>query len=139
MGIKRLRANAQALSGLATGEGSGIREKTKKAGLSLKGKTHLVFWLKAQKEEGWQHANPVVTLHETDAKFLRLQPVQDFLGKPAFNEAREGWWYVVVPLAGDALWKQEGMKPDLVQYLTIGFDTWNSSPLDLWIDGLGLR
>jgi parallel beta-helix repeat protein len=135
-GASSTHAHVEPYSG---GRVSLLYPAARKAAWSLEGKKHLVFWLRARKEAPWQDANPVITLHETEKKFVRLAPREDLLGKPAFNEAREGWWYVVVPLAGDGQWQREG--PDLaeVNFLTIGFDTWDYPPLDLWLDGLGLK
>jgi parallel beta-helix repeat protein len=114
---------------------------SRKADLSLKGKTRLVFWVKFINENipAWQGPNPIVTLHETEEKFLRFTPEQEILLDPALPEAREGWMRVVVPLAGDAVWKREGKEVAAVRYLTIGFDSWGYAPLQIWLDGLGLE
>jgi parallel beta-helix repeat protein len=110
----------------------------KNADWSVKGKTHLAFWLKVVKEHPWQDANPEITLYETDKKFVRLVPRREVLGN-AVNEAREGWWYVVVPLAGDDVWQRQGPTLETINYLSIGFDTWEHGPLRIWVDGLRLQ
>ena len=78
--------------------------------IPLKGKSKLVFWIKSINENvpAWQNANPVVTLYESPTKFVRLEPRQDLLSNPPYNEARDGWTYITVPLQGDELWKREG-------------------------------
>jgi hypothetical protein len=109
--------------------------------LALRGKTRLVFWIKSINENvpAWQNANPVVTLYESPSRFLRLEPRQDLLATPPYNEARDGWTYLAVPLQGDDLWKREGSSIATVNALTIGFDSWGAPPLRIWIDGLAIR
>ncbi len=113
----------------------------KKLGLALAGKTHLVCWFKGINENvpAWQDANPLITLYENDTKFIRLTPKRDFLSNPPYIEAREGWTYFVVPLAGDEWWQREGADVSSVNYLTIGFDSWGVPPLHLWLDGLSIQ
>jgi parallel beta-helix repeat protein len=108
--------------------------------LPLKDKSTLVFWIKAQNENvpAWQNANPVVTLYESPARFAKLE-AGDLLSSPSYNEAREGWTYIVVPLRGDSLWKHDGAELAVVNYLTIGFDSWGAPPLRVWIDGLAFK
>jgi parallel beta-helix repeat protein len=115
--------------------------KSRAAGLSLAGKKSLVFWLKTVNENvpAWQGPNPVVTLHESETKFARLTAKTDLLAQPPYNEAREGWTYFVVPLAGDEQWKREGVELRTANYLTIGFDSWGAPPLRIWVDGLALK
>ena len=114
---------------------------SKRAGWSLTDKTRLVFWFKGINENvpAWQDANPIVTLYESDEKFLRLTPHGDLLSTPPYNEAREGWYYFAVPLAGDSQWRREGAAIDTVNWLAIGFDSWGAPPLRIWLDGLALE
>lgn len=116
---------------------------SRKAGWSLAGKTRLVFWFKAINENvpAWQGENPVVTLYETDEKFVRLTPKgkADLLSAPPYNEAREGWYYFAVPLGGGEKWDREGAALSTVNYLSIGVDSWGAPPLRMWIDGLALE
>jgi hypothetical protein len=104
------------------------------------GKQNLVFWLKTQNPNlpGWQDVNPVVTLYQSDTKVLKLTPKVDLLSQPSYNEAREGWKYFEVPLAGNDQWVREG-QVGTVNWLTIGVDSWGGDALQLWIDGLGLE
>jgi len=109
--------------------------------IPLKGKSKLVFWIKFINENvpAWQNANPLVTLYESPSKFTRLEPRRDFLSSPPYNEARDGWTYITVPLAGDDIWKHEGSTIDTLNFLTIGFDSWGAPPLRIWLDGLAIR
>ncbi|MBS0262664.1 MAG: right-handed parallel beta-helix repeat-containing protein [Planctomycetes bacterium] len=113
----------------------------KQARWSLAGKSRVVFWFKGINENlpAWQDANPIVTLHESAERFVKLTPQGDFLSSPPFNEAREGWYYFEVPLAGSAKWKREGADLETVNWLTIGFDSWGAPPLQIWLDGLALE
>jgi parallel beta-helix repeat protein len=106
----------------------------------LERKSTLVFWIKAQNENvpAWQNANPVVTLYESPARYMKLEP-GDLLSSPPYNEAREGWTYIMVPLGGDSLWKRAGSDLATVNFLTIGFDSWGAPPLRIWIDGLAIK
>lgn len=114
--------------------------KSKAANWMLAGKTHLVFWVKTINPNlGWQDVNPVITLYGADAKSLRLSPKQDLLGKPTYNEGREGWNYFEIPLAGDDTWQREGTDIPVLNYFTIGVDSWDAQPLQLWIDGLAFK
>jgi PKD repeat protein len=114
---------------------------SKRAAWSLADKTRLIFWFKAINENlpAWQDANPIITLHESDDKFVRLTPKTDLLSSPPYLEAREGWNYFEVPLAGNAEWKREGGEITTVNFLTIGFDSWGQPPLKIWLDGLALE
>jgi parallel beta-helix repeat protein len=109
--------------------------------LDLKGKSRLVFWIKVVNENipAWQGPNPVVTFYESSSRAVRLEPRRDLLASPPFNEAREGWTYIAVPLRGDALWKRDGAEIATVDSLAIGFDSWGTPPLRIWIDGLAVQ
>lgn len=110
------------------------------ANWNLAGKTHLVFWLKTRNENvpAWQDVNPLVTLGGAGNARVELRPKTDLLGQPAETEAREGWTYIRVPLAGDEHWKREGAALETLQWLSLGFDSWGAPPLEIWIDGLSL-
>lgn len=114
---------------------------SKRAAWRLAGKTRLVFWFKAINEHvpAWQDANPIVTLFESDEEFLRLTATGDFLSQPPCNEAREGWTYFAVPLAGDQRWQREGQDIKTANFVSIGVDSWGAPPLRIWIDGLALE
>jgi hypothetical protein len=101
----------------------------------------LVFWLKTRNPNtpAWQNENPVVTLIDASGNALELKPQSDFLSHPPYNEARDGWTYFVVPLAGDADWKPIGKKIRQVREVRFGFDSWGAPPLDIWLDGVAFR
>lgn len=101
----------------------------------------IVFWLKTQNPNlpGFQDVNPVVTLFAADGTSRKLTPKKDFLSQPPYNEARDGWRYFAIPVAGDAEWAAEGKLPELVSHLTIGIDSWGGDPLKFWIDGLATK
>jgi parallel beta-helix repeat protein len=113
--------------------------RTRNAGWPLQGKRRLVFWIRSRNEHPWQDANPIITLHENDQKWLRLTPQAEVLTAPAHNEARDGFRRIEVPLAGDRLWRREGQDLKVANYLTIGFDAWDNQPLRIWLDGLALE
>ena len=114
---------------------------SKKAGIRLDGKTHLVFWIKAINENvpAWQDVNPLVTLYESAEKSAVLRPTVDLMGQRPNNEEREGWSYFAVPLAGSPLWNRAGPSIAVLNYLTIGFDSWGTPPLQIWIDGMAFK
>jgi parallel beta-helix repeat protein len=115
--------------------------KLPKDDIPLAGKKQLVFWLKTRNENvpAWQDVNPPITLRGGGDEKMTLTPAKDFLSQPPYNEAREGWTYFAVPLAGNAEWQKEGELPNLLRSLEIGFDSWGAPPLFIWIDGLGLK
>lgn len=114
---------------------------TPPAAVALAGKTTLVFWLKARNENvpAWQDVNPLLTLTGADGKELQLAPVKDFLSQPPHNEARDGWLYFAVPLAGNAQWKRAGNEIGEMKSVGFGFDSWGAPPLTIWVDGLGVK
>ena len=109
--------------------------------MSLAGKTHLVFWIKAINENvpAWQGPQPIITLYESDQKFAVLTPKDDFLSSRPNNEEREGWSYFVVPFAGNEQWERTGDVPATLNYVTIGCDSWGAPPLRIWLDGMSIR
>ena len=115
--------------------------KLPKDGVSLTGKKQLVFWLKTRNENvpAWQDLNPPITLRGAGDEKMTLTPIKDFLSQPPYNEAREGWTYFAVPLAGNDEWKKEGELPATLRALEIGFDSWRAPPLFIWMDGMGLK
>lgn len=143
---KTFLAGKGALSALVEPYGGGrvslLYPAEKNAGLKLAGRSHVVFWWRAINENlpAWQDVNPVVTLHESEEKYVRLAPRKDLLSSPPYIEAREGWTYFAAPLAGDDVWQREAHgEVRTVNYLTIGVDSWGAPPLRIWIDSLGLK
>lgn len=118
-----------------------VYPKSRDAHWILEGKTHLVFWMRTLNENipSWQGENPVITLFESPGREMVLTPKGDFLSHPPDTEAREGWTYFAVPLAGNEQWTRTGDSIRQVQWLSIGVDSWGAPPLRIWIDGLGLK
>jgi hypothetical protein len=112
--------------------------KSRRAGVSIAGKDKLVFWLKYLNSNipAFQGANPIITLYESEERFVRLTPKGDLVGNPPHLEGRDGWTFFVVPLAGGKEWKRKGEPIETVNYLTIGFDSFGAGALTFWIDGL---
>lgn len=108
---------------------------------SLRDRKRIVFWLKVRNENvpAWQDVNPIVELASTDGKALRFVPARDLLSQPPYNEAREGWLYFSVPLAGSDLWKRSGEDFQSLDAVQLGFDSWGAPPLLIWVDGLGFE
>lgn len=115
--------------------------QSREAGWSLTSKTHLAFWFKAINPNmpGWQSNNPEITLYEAPNRKLRLVPKRDLLTDAQYSEARDGWRYFEIPLGPDAGWERLGDELLSIDYLTIGVDSWDAQPLQIWIDGLILR
>ena len=113
---------------------------SRKAGWSIESKSTLGFWLQAINPNmpGWQSNNPEVTLFQSDGKKLTLTPKRDLFSDTAYSEAREGWRYIEIPLQPNNDWLRVGDEIKTIDYLTIGVDSWDSQPLQLWIDGLGI-
>ncbi len=111
------------------------------AGRPLTGASELIVWLRVRNPNlpAWQDGNPVITIFESDGRWLRLAPARDLLGSPADIEGRDGWSRLAVPLAGDALWLRDGPGAATLNWLTLGVDSWGWPPLDIWVDGLSLR
>ncbi len=118
-----------------------VYPRTKRAGLSLAGKAHLVMWCKmlTGNIHAWKGFMPTVTLYETEDKFALIRPFDDPRNYPQNSEDRADWGYKTIPLAGDAQWKVEGALPATVNWMTIEFYPWGGMPVRLWIDGLSFR
>jgi parallel beta-helix repeat protein len=117
---------------------------TRDAAAPLAGRTHLSFWIRTRNPNipAWQGSNPILTLHESEDRWLRLTPTRDLLGNPPDVHFRDEWMPLDVPLAGGAGWTAEngpGGPLATLHWLTVGLDTWGAPPLDVWLDGLALR
>jgi parallel beta-helix repeat protein len=115
--------------------------RSRKAGIPLPGKTHLVFWSKQHNGNihAWKGLMPTVTLYESEEKFALLRPFDDPKNYPQNTEDRADWMYRKIPLGGDGQWKLEGKLPSTLNYLTIEFFPWGGMPVRLWIDGMHLE
>jgi len=89
---------------------SAIFPKSKDAGWNLSRKSHLAFWLKFCNENngGFQGPNPIVRLHAGKGAFTYMPAYRglprNLLGDLPYSEARWGWLYVRIPLAGGDEW-----------------------------------
>lgn len=100
---------------------SAIFPRDRRAGWDLTGKTHLSMWLKFQNPNngGFQGPNPIVRLHGGKSAFTYTPAFQgmprNLLNDLPYSEARDGWLYVRVPLAGSDEWLRsetlEGTRP----------------------------
>lgn len=97
----------------------------------------LVFRIKCSNPNdfGWQGTYPMVTLYESETKFLQLRPAQNLIDvKP------DGWKAIEVPLAPDVKWtKVAGDPVRRVNWVSIGVDSWGNNPITVWIDGLNFK
>jgi hypothetical protein len=133
-----LRAEVSPYSG---GRVDLVYRPTEERRVGLEGKTALLFWVRTRNENipSWQGENPVVTVGGPGETRVVLTPPGDLLSQPAANEAREGWQLIRVPLGGGEGWKQTGVLPSRLEWLSLGFDSWGAPPLQIWIDGLSWR
>jgi parallel beta-helix repeat protein len=111
--------------------------RTRNAGISLAGKTSLVFWAKMTNPNihAWKGLMPTVTLYESPTKYCELRPYDD----PKNWQGGIGWIYKSVPLHGGPVWKIKGEVPATLNWLTIEFYPWGSAPLHAWIDGMAIQ
>jgi parallel beta-helix repeat protein len=101
----------------------------------------LVFWLAKRNENtpSWQNANPLVGLVDTTGQLAEFTPTSDLLNSPRNNEARDGWTYFSIPLAGGEQWTRSGAAVEEAAELQFGFDSWGGEPFVVWIDGLAFK
>lgn len=112
-----------------------ILPKSRQAGWKLAGLKRLLFLVRTENSNQWQFTNPVITLHESDDRSLRLTPKADLLGTPSSLPLKGGWRLVAAPLHDDPLWHRQGAA-DVANWLTLGFDSYGKEPFTVWIDGL---
>lgn len=116
--------------------------KQNDANWSLKGKTKLVFWLKAINQDvtGWQ-GGPFIVLYGKDNQRRWIEPKAglDLMRQLDNNEAREGWRLMQIPLDGNDQWQGDGDPVETLQSLSLNFDSWGAPPLQFWIDGLAFE
>lgn len=116
--------------------------KSRDAHISLRGKSKLIFWMKAINEDvtGWQ-GGPFVVLHGAGDARTYLEPKQgrDLMRELENNEGRDGWRRMEIPLQGGDRWQTEGAIPSEVQAVSLAFDSWGAPTLRLWIDGLSFE
>ena len=95
-------------------EVSGIFPKAKDAGWKLDDKKKLSFWIRFQNSNhGWQGPIPIVRLHAGKGAFTYTAALNGLprclLADLPYSEARHGWLYVEVPLAGGDDWLRSEM------------------------------
>ncbi|MFQ5805460.1 MAG: right-handed parallel beta-helix repeat-containing protein [Phycisphaerae bacterium] len=88
---------------------SGVFPMSRAAGWNLTDKKRLTFWLKFQNSNlGFQGPNPIVRLHAGRATCTYIPAARgrprNLLGDLPYSEARHGWLYVSIPLAGGEAW-----------------------------------
>ena len=82
---------------------------------------------------------PTVTLYESDDKFAILRPAGDSI---PLTDERATWMYRRAPLdppANDKRWRLDGQLPTTLNWITIEFNPMSSLPMQVWIDGLGIK
>ncbi|GMV98276.1 MAG: hypothetical protein AMXMBFR83_26280 [Phycisphaerae bacterium] len=89
-----------------------VYPKSRRAGWDLSGRKSLSFWIKFRNPNlpGFQDAGPIVRLHGR-AGTVSFTPTyqgrpRNLLNEPPYPEARYGWLYVEVPLAGGRDWQR---------------------------------
>lgn len=137
-GLRSIRADVRPYGGGRT-ELEFSAERT--GGLPVRGAAKLVFWIRAINENipAWQGNNPTVTLFESKSRSVTLTPRRDLMSQRLNNEEREGWSRFEVPLAGDDTWERQGDRVGSIHRLRLGFDSWGTPPLSIWVDGLSLQ
>ncbi len=110
--------------------------KAKNAGISLAGKTALVFWFKwiNTNMHAWKGPVPTVTLYESPTKFCVFQPTW-----PAVCQGGVDWNCKTVSLHGNEVWKLKGQVPVTLNWVTIEFYPGGGEPFHAWIDGMALK
>ena len=78
-----------------------VYPKSRQAGISLAGKTRLVFWSKYYNSgiHGWVGLHPVITLYESAQKFAVLRPAFTAALPRGEQEEPGDWMYRSIPLA----------------------------------------
>ncbi len=120
--------------------------KAKDAHWNASEKTKLTFWLRAENPNptGFQGAGPVIKLHFEKGS-LTFTPSSDkhLLRDWAYNEARTMWQLVEIPLTtDDPKWKvQKQGEVSLadIRGVSFTFDSWESDPFTVWLDGIGFE
>jgi len=99
--------------------------KDRAARWNLKARKHLTFWLRfLNPNNGFQGPNPIVRLHSGKASWTYTPAYRgiprNVLGDLPYNEARYGWLFMTVPLAGGESWVRsetfEGRSPPCMDH-----------------------
>ena len=79
------------------------------------------------------------TLRDAGVEAVVLPPRSPNLNAYAERAARMYYSIPLNPPAGDPLWRRQGEVPGTLNYITIEFSPAGGAPIQVWIDGLGLR
>jgi parallel beta-helix repeat protein len=136
----RLVGNASLHVCVAPGSENAVRllyPRSKDAGITLTGKTSLVFWVKMLNNNihAWKGLMPTVVIHESPSKFCLIRPNDD----PENWEGGIDWIHRTVPLRGNAVWQVEGDVPATMNWMTIEFFPWGVGKYQFWLDGMALK
>lgn len=120
--------------------------KAKDARWNASDKTKLSFWIRAENPNptGFQGAGPIVKLYSEKGS-LTLTPANDkhLLRDWAYNEARTTWQRVEISLTEpDPKWKvqKEGdFSLAEVRGFSFTFDSFESDPFTVWLDGVAFE
>ena len=111
--------------------------RAKNAGISLKGKTSLVYWVKCLNNNmhAWKGLMPTVTIYESPTKFCQLRPNDD----PLVWKGGIDWMNRSIPLHGNEVWNLTGEVPATMNWMTIEFFPWGVGPFQVWLDGMTVK
>ena len=111
--------------------------RAKNAGISLKGKTSLVYWVKCLNNNmhAWKGLMPTVTIYESPTKFCQLRPNDD----PLVWKGGIDWMNKSIPLHGNEVWNLTGEVPATMNWMTIEFFPWGVGPFQVWLDGMTVK
>ncbi len=120
--------------------------KAKDAHWNASDKTKLSFWIRAENPNptGFQGAGPVIKLYSEKGS-LTFTPAGDrhLLRDWAYNEARTMWQRVEIPLTeADPKWKvakEGGFSFADVRGFSFTFDSFESDPFTVWLDGVAFE
>jgi len=125
---------------------------SKRAGWDLSGKKRLTFWVRFANPNngGFEGPNPIVRLHAGKAAYTYTPAFggmpRNLLGDLPYSEARHGWLYVEIPLAGGDTWMRsetfEGARPPHIdnglKFITLSTPVETQSASALASDGKNL-
>jgi parallel beta-helix repeat protein len=109
---------------------------------NLANKSKLTFWMKTENPNttGFQDAGPVVKLQGPNGTLTftpgkNTNPIRD----GGYSESRWTWLRLEIPLAGSEQWTREvkgNVNLDKINALSFTFDSWESAPFTVWLDGV---
>jgi parallel beta-helix repeat protein len=125
---------------------------SKRAGWDLSGKKRITFWVRFRNpvNGGFEGPNPIIRLHAGKAAYTYTPAFggmpRNLLGDLPYSEARDGWLYVEIPLAGGDAWMRsetfEGARPPHIdnglKFITLSTPVETQSASALTSDGTNL-